>query len=88
MQAVGRVQFQDVVRQQIEGIGVAMGLLHRILDDQRDALTGMETARTVTPAMLMERVRSGYVTQIQHENDLRACGQTSDATALPDIELF
>lgn len=88
MQAVGRVQFQDVVRQQIEGIGVAMGLLHRILDDQRDALTGMETARTVTPAMLMERVRSGYVTQIQHENDLRARGQTSDATALPDIELF
>ncbi|GLS55608.1 hypothetical protein GCM10007886_37930 [Methylobacterium gregans] len=88
MQAVGRVQFQDVVRQQIEGIGVAMGLLHRILDDQRDALTGMETARAVTPAMLMERVRSGYVTQIQHENDLRARGQTSDATALPDIELF
>lgn len=88
MQAVGRVQFQDVVRQQIEGIGVAMGLLHRILDDQRDALTGMQTARSATPAMLMERVRSGYVTQIQHENDLHARGQMSDAAALPDIELF
>lgn len=88
MQAFARVQFQDVVRQQIEALGAAMGLLHRILEEQRDALTGMETTRTVTPTILIERVRSSYVTQIQHDNDLRACGGTSEAASLPDIELF
>lgn len=88
MQAFGRVQFQDVVRQQIEAIGAAMSLLHRILEDQRDALTGLETAQTVTPATLIDRVRSSYVTQIQHDNDLRARGEPSEIASLPDIELF
>jgi hypothetical protein len=88
MQAFGRVQFQDVVRQQIEAIGAAMSLLHRILEDQRDALTGLETTQTITPATLIERVRSSYVTQIQHDNDLRARGERSEAASLPDIELF
>ncbi|MFC6791873.1 methyl-accepting chemotaxis protein [Methylobacterium komagatae] len=88
METFGKIQFQDVVRQQIEGVGAAIILLHQILDDQRDALSGLDTTPTATPAILMDRIRSGYVTQIQHDNDRLARRQASMANALPDIELF
>lgn len=89
----GQIQFQDVVRQQIEAVDAANAMLRRCLDGLRQSLTGREPDEPVRPAAILETARARYVTQIQRRVDARAFGQEaagarSAETAAPDIELF
>lgn len=88
LQVFGRVQFQDVVRQQIEALGSALQLLHAILEGQRDQLLGLAVDPALTPDQLLARLRASYVTAIQHMTHAQATGSKNDESALADIELF
>lgn len=84
----GQVQFQDVVRQQIEAIDESNAMLEQCLDGLRQSLAGREPEARVRPAAILETARSRYVTQIQRHVDAQALGQTTGHTDTPDIELF
>jgi len=84
----GQVQFQDVVRQQIEAIDASNAMLEMCLDGFRQRLSGREPEAPVRPAAILESARSRYVTQIQHRVDAQALGQTTAHADAPDIELF
>ena len=88
LQVFGRVQFQDVVRQQIEALCGALRLLHGILEGQRDQLGGLAVDPALTPAQLLAQLRASYVTAIQHTNHSHATGGRNEGAALADIELF
>ncbi|WP_267360767.1 MULTISPECIES: methyl-accepting chemotaxis protein [unclassified Methylobacterium] len=84
----GQVQFQDVVRQQIEAIDESNAMLETCLDGFRQSLSGDEPEAPVRPAAILESARSRYVTQIQHRVDAQALGQATAHADAPDIELF
>lgn len=84
----GQVQFQDVVRQQIEAIDAANAMLERCLKGLQQSLNGHELEAPVRPAAILETARSRYVTQIQRHVDAQALGRATANTDLPDIELF
>ncbi|SDN06779.1 Methyl-accepting chemotaxis protein (MCP) signalling domain-containing protein [Methylobacterium phyllostachyos] len=84
----GQVQFQDVVRQQIEAVDESNAMLRQCLDGLRQGLIGAEPAALIRPTAILETVRSRYVTQIQHRVDAQALGKATAGTDTPDIELF
>ncbi|MEL6059569.1 MULTISPECIES: methyl-accepting chemotaxis protein [unclassified Methylobacterium] len=84
----GQIQFQDVVRQQIEAIDEANAMLEHCLDGLRQSLSGNEPEARVRPAAILETARSRYVTQIQRTIDAQALGQATAQADTPDIELF
>ncbi|MBE7203527.1 MAG: hypothetical protein INR70_37820 [Parafilimonas terrae] len=84
----GQIQFQDVVRQQIEAVDASTSMLRGCLDGLRQGLDGTEPKGTVRPAEILEVARARYVTQIQHAADARALGQETAGAQAPDIELF
>ncbi|MGU3467427.1 methyl-accepting chemotaxis protein [Methylobacterium sp. C33D] len=96
----GQVQFQDVVRQQIEAVDAANATLQLCLDGLRRRLSGTEPERAITPAEILGTARARYVTQIQRRVDAQALGQDPGSSpgsspgqavagpAAPDIELF
>ncbi|WP_331312641.1 methyl-accepting chemotaxis protein [Methylobacterium mesophilicum] len=100
----GQVQFQDVVRQQIEAVDAANATLQLCLDGLRRRLSGTEPERAITPAEILGTARARYVTQIQRRVDAQALGQDPGSPpgsspgsspgqavagpAAPDIELF
>lgn len=84
----GQVQFQDVVRQQIEAVGEAVRMLHGFLGDLQRVLDGQEPDGVVRAELLMEAVRARYVTQIQWQTDAQAVGTASEGSQASVIELF
>ena len=84
----GQVQFQDVVRQQIEAIDESNAMLETCLEGFRQRLSGREPDAPVRPAAILESARARYVTQIQHRVDAQALGQATAHADAPDIELF
>ena len=84
----GQVQFQDVVRQQIEAVDESNAMLHQCLDGMRQSLTGVAPEAPIRPADILETARSRYVTQIQRRVDAQALGGAAASTNAPDIELF
>lgn len=84
----GQIQFQDVVRQQIEAVGESVHLLHSLLDDLRHTLEGREPANPLRPDLLLELARARYVTQIQRRTDAAAVGAQIQAAETSTIELF
>jgi len=84
----GQVQFQDVVRQQIEAVDESNAMLHQCLDGLRQGLIGAESEVSIRPATILESARSRYVTQIQRRVDAQALGKATAGTDAPDIELF
>ena len=87
----GQVQFQDVVRQQIEAVDAANAALQLCLDGLRRRLIGTEQERAIAPAAILETARARYVTQIQRRVDAQALDQDVGHAldpAAPDIELF
>ena len=84
----GQIQFQDVVRQQIEAVDASTALLRGCLDGLRRDLGGDQPEGAVRPAEILEAARAHYVTQIQHAVDARALGQEASRAEAPDIELF
>lgn len=87
----GQVQFQDVVRQQIEAVDAANAALQLCLDGLRRRLIGTGPGRASAPAAILETARARYVTQIQRRVDAQALDQVVDQAldpVAPDIELF
>lgn len=84
----GQIQFQDVVRQQIEAVDVSDTLLQRCLADLGRRLAGEEPEAPVRPDAILETARTRYVTQIQRRVDAQALGMGSTGADAPDIELF
>lgn len=91
----GQVQFQDVVRQQIEAVDAANAALQLCLDGLRRRLIGTGPGRASAPAAILETARARYVTQIQRRVDAQALDQVVDQVVdqaldpvAPDIELF
>ncbi|GJE27657.1 hypothetical protein LKMONMHP_2517 [Methylobacterium organophilum] len=84
----GQVQFQDVVRQQIEAVGEAVRMLHGLLDALRQSLEGFELSHPIQPDSLLEAVRARYVSQVQRETDAKALGTRLQDTETSMIELF
>lgn len=84
----GQIQFQDVVRQQIEAVDASTAMLQRCLDGLRQSLTGAEPDRRVRPEAILETARAHYVTQVQHRVDAQALGRDAGGQEAPNIELF
>ncbi|MBE7200854.1 MAG: hypothetical protein INR70_24050 [Parafilimonas terrae] len=84
----GQVQFQDVVRQQIEAVDASTAMLRACLGGLRQGLGWDEPEGAVRPAEILKAARARYVTQIQHAVDARALGQEAAGAEAPDIELF
>lgn len=84
----GQIQFQDVVRQQIEAVDASHGMLQRCLDGMRRGLSGEVPEAPVAPAAILDAARARYVTQIQHAVDAQALGRSIAGPRAPDIELF
>lgn len=84
----GQIQFQDVVRQQIEAVGLSVRMLHDLLADLRQSLDGIEPTSPLRPDLLLEAVRANYVSQIQREADARAVGAQAGPAESAMIELF
>ncbi len=84
----GQVQFQDVVRQQIEAIEESNAMLQLCLDGLQRSLNGQEPEAPMRPAAILETARLHYVTQIQRHVDAQALGRVTAHTDVPDIELF
>lgn len=84
----GQIQFQDVVRQQIEAVDASTAMLQRCLDGLRQSLTGAEPDRRVRPEAILETARAHYVTQVQHRVDAQALGRDAGGEEALDIELF
>ena len=84
----GQVQFQDVVRQQIEAVDESNAMLRQCLDGLRQGLVGAAPAAPIRPAAILETARSRYVTQIQRRVDAQALGEAAAGADAPDIELF
>ncbi|MCJ2089992.1 methyl-accepting chemotaxis protein [Methylobacterium sp. E-005] len=84
----GQVQFQDVVRQQIEAIDESNTMLEHCLDGLRQSLSGHEPEAPVRPAAILETARSRYVTQIQRHVDAQVMGRPTDQAETLAIELF
>ncbi len=89
--AIGEVQFQDVVRQQLDGV---IAGLHQ-LSDVNDRLVAhlkdpsRQTGQSV--ADVVEGMITTYVSDVQHRNHARASGQERSAQPteqLAAIELF
>ncbi|HJE25950.1 MAG TPA: methyl-accepting chemotaxis protein [Methylorubrum populi] len=84
----GQVQFQDVVRQQIEAVADSVQMLRAFLGDMQQSLDGLRPDRPLQPDLLLEAVRGRYVTQIQRRTDAEAVGGASQAAETSMIELF
>lgn len=84
----GQVQFQDVVRQQIEAVADSVQMLRTFLGDMQQSLDGLRPDRPLQPDLLLEAVRGRYVTQIQRRTDAAAVGGASQAAETSMIELF
>ncbi|UHC20164.1 methyl-accepting chemotaxis protein (plasmid) [Methylobacterium currus] len=84
----GQIQFQDVVRQQIEAVGESVRMLHALLGDLRSALDGSGPPSPIEPGRLLDAVRARYVTQVQRRTDASTVGAAFTAPDAPMIELF
>lgn len=84
----GQIQFQDVVRQQIEAVGESVRMLNALLGDLRCALDGSDPAGPIEPDRLLDAVRARYVTQVQRRTDASTVGAAFTAPDAPMIELF
>ncbi|CAO4166002.1 methyl-accepting chemotaxis protein [Methylorubrum populi] len=84
----GQVQFQDVVRQQIEAVADSVQMLRAFLGDMQQSLDGLRPDKPLQPDLLLEAVRGRYVTQIQRRTDAEAVGGASQTAETSMIELF
>ncbi|WP_410825933.1 methyl-accepting chemotaxis protein [Methylobacterium sp. sgz302003] len=84
----GQIQFQDVVRQQIEGVSEGVRLLEGHLQHIGDALDDPRSDQAIDSERLLDKVRVRYVTQIQRANDAKVVGAEHASEAAPSIELF
>ncbi|SFU75314.1 Methyl-accepting chemotaxis protein (MCP) signalling domain-containing protein [Methylobacterium sp. 174MFSha1.1] len=84
----GQIQFQDVVRQQIEAVGESVRMLHGLLADLRSTLDGSGPSVQIDPDRLLQAVRARYVTQVQRQTDASTVGAAFTAPEAPMIELF
>ncbi|MGY2047270.1 methyl-accepting chemotaxis protein [Methylobacterium sp. JK268] len=88
LEVCGQVQFQDVVRQQVEAVAAAVATLHRYLDEVGSALVDRADPASLRPDTVVEGLRAGYVTAIQHNRDAAVSGGIAVGPASPAIELF
>jgi hypothetical protein len=93
VQTFAKVQFQDIVRQQLEGIIQGLDQFCAVVDEDHGPglTTAEQDARRITGlGLLIDRLREGYVMQQQCDAHARATGGGEQlATAGgPAIELF
>jgi hypothetical protein len=88
MDTYGRIQFQDVVRQQIEALGEALGALQGVLGSFSQSLAGDARADLACGQKMIEQLKSRYVSKVQRTTHAAALGETSQADNAKAIELF
>ena len=88
MDTFGRIQFQDVVRQQVEALVEALGALHGVLGSFSQCLTGDACADLTGGEALIEQLKSRYVSNVQLLTHAAALGETSRVDDDKAIELF
>ncbi|NJL08043.1 MAG: hypothetical protein HC900_07095 [Methylacidiphilales bacterium] len=88
MDTLGRIQFQDVVRQQVEALIDALTSLQSVLDRFAQSLVGDERVDLTCGQALIERLQSRYVSNVQHTTHAVALGEVSQANNAKAIELF
>lgn len=89
LQAAGNIQFQDIIRQQMEHVTAALSKLddfNRQLGASLGDLQGSEAIATVNEQL--EAMLSSYVMRAQRSIHAEVTGQAVTATASDDIELF
>ncbi|KAA5599913.1 methyl-accepting chemotaxis protein [Blastochloris sulfoviridis] len=84
----GRIQFQDVVRQQVEALIDALTSLRSVLDSFAQSLVGDERVDLTCGQALIERLQSRYVSNVQRTTHAVALGEASRSDDAKAIELF
>jgi hypothetical protein len=87
MDAFGRIQFQDVVRQQVEAVAAGLQALQSFLNSLANSQpeAGADLAGVQA---LIEQVQARYVSHLQHAAHASALGETTAADNARTIELF
>lgn len=88
MDTFGRIQFQDVVRQQVEALIDALTSLRSVLDSFAQSLVGDERVDLTCGQALIERLQSRYVSNVQRTTHAVALGEASRSDDAKAIELF
>jgi hypothetical protein len=88
MDTFGRIQFQDVVRQQVEALAEALESLHGVLGSFSQCLAGDVRADLTGGQALIEQLKSRYVSNVQLTTHAAALGETSRVDDGKAIELF
>jgi methyl-accepting chemotaxis protein len=88
MDTFGRIQFQDVVRQQVEALVEALEELKGVLGSFSQGLAGDERADLTRGRTLIEQLQSRYVSNVQRSTHAAALGEAARLDNAKAIELF
>ncbi|BBF91960.1 hypothetical protein BLTE_06450 [Blastochloris tepida] len=88
MDTFGRIQFQDVVRQQVEALVEALASLQVVLGNFSQCLAGETQGELTCGQELIARLQSRYVSAVQHTTHAVALGETARTEETRAIELF
>lgn len=86
-QALGAMQFQDIVRQRVEQVAETLSALERHAQAMTAWLEGRQEA-PIALEQLVERLPQQYVMTAQHHAHQRIAGTAAIAAEGPPIELF
>ncbi|MBG0818602.1 methyl-accepting chemotaxis protein [Planomonospora sp. ID82291] len=86
--AVGEIQFQDISRQMLEHVGVAVEEVQRQVADVVGYVEGERAEQDLLTDLSVDDLRERHVMARQRVNHAAATGQAAVAVALPAIELF
>jgi predicted nucleic acid-binding Zn-ribbon protein len=88
MDTFGRIQFQDVVRQQVEALVEALASLQLVLGNFSQCLAGETQGELTCGQELIARLQSRYVSAVQHTTHAVALGERARTEEARAIELF
>lgn len=88
VQAMGEMQFQDVVRQQVEGVIASLDKLREFHDGLRRYLLDPDSGRADALDGLLADMAGSYVMASQYDDHAQATGNGPQAPSAPLIELF
>ncbi|HSV28161.1 MAG TPA: chemotaxis protein, partial [Candidatus Omnitrophota bacterium] len=88
-QAAGNIQFQDIVRQQLEHIVTALNRLDGCNASLAKALTDLSASGAIASVDAeLDRMLGSYVMHTQRSAHAAVTGQTVAARTHDDVELF